>query len=32
MFDEIVKINMTIYYGIKYVVESLDYLYNLTRP
>lgn len=32
MFDEIVKINMTIYYGIKYVVESVDYLYNLTRP
>ncbi len=31
MFDEIVKINMTIYYGIKYVVESLDYLYNQTR-
>ncbi len=32
MFDEIVKINMTIYHGIKYVVESVDYLYNLTRP
>ena len=31
MFDEIVKINMTIYYAIKYVVESLDYLYNQTR-
>lgn len=31
MFDEIVKINMTIYYGIKYVVESVDLLYNLTR-
>ena len=31
MFDEIVKINMTIYYGIKYVMECVDLLYNLTR-
>jgi hypothetical protein len=31
MYDEIVEINMTIYRGIKYVMEYVDLLYNLTR-
>lgn len=31
MYDEIVEINMTIYYGIKYVMEYVDLLYNLSR-
>ncbi len=31
MFDYLVEMNMTIYRGIKYVVESLDYLYNHTH-